>query len=188
MVDVISRAAWIWLYQGRSYEFACSNQNAVALWTGSGRRRTYHSGDDQPRRPLHWESENSTIAKSISGRALQAPHPPVWSSEHDSERATRSALLGGKRVRDGGARVQAMTPGPCMYAYRDRIQSKRVAATAPADRLLAISVLVSPFAATERKARERAEIIAAYLRSSAIVAPAFRNPPDISRSRTTAPA
>jgi alkanesulfonate monooxygenase SsuD/methylene tetrahydromethanopterin reductase-like flavin-dependent oxidoreductase (luciferase family) len=63
---------------------------------------------------------------------------------------------------------------PLYDVYRQGYMAARRGAP-PADRFAYLG-LVS-VALTEQKARERAEFIASYLRTSAIVAPAFRNPP-----------
>ena len=53
--------------------------------------------------------------------------------------------------------------------------SRRAVPAPAADRFGYLGLVA--VAANEAKARERAEVIASYLRSSAIVAPQFRNPP-----------
>jgi alkanesulfonate monooxygenase SsuD/methylene tetrahydromethanopterin reductase-like flavin-dependent oxidoreductase (luciferase family) len=173
MVDVISRGRLdMGFIKGVPYEFACSNQNAVGVmdrfWEAHDfiiKAMTSHDG------PFNWESENFHYRQvNIWPRPYQQPYPPVWST---------TASRGNARVLGERGYVMCVLGSgyatrPVYDAYREGYRAAG-RGTAPADRLGYLA-LVS-VAATEQKARERAEIIATYLRSSEIVAPAFKNPP-----------
>jgi alkanesulfonate monooxygenase SsuD/methylene tetrahydromethanopterin reductase-like flavin-dependent oxidoreductase (luciferase family) len=172
-IDVISRGRLdMGFVKGVPYEFACSNQNAVDMmdrfWEAHDfiiKAMTTHDG------AFNWESENFHYRHvNIWPRPYQSPHPPVWSTTASrgnarvlGEKAYGMAVLGfGYNTR------------PLYDVYREGYMAAG-RGPAPADRFGYLG-LVS-VAATEQKARERAEYIASYLRTSAIVAPQFRNPP-----------
>jgi len=173
MVDVVSRGRLdMGFIKGVPYEFACSNQNAVGVmdrfWEAHDfiiKAMTSHDG------PFNWESENFHYRQvNIWPRPYQKPHPPVWST---------TASRGNARVLGERGYVMSVlgsgySTRPVYDAYREGYKAAG-RGTAPADRFGYLG-LVS-VAATEQKARERAEIIATYLRSSEFVAPAFKNPP-----------
>ena len=172
-IDVISRGRLdMGFVKGVPYEFACSNQNAVGVmdrfWEAHDfiiKAMTTHDG------PFNWESENFHYRHvNIWPRPYQQPHPPVWSTTASranarvlGEKGYVISVLGfgyNTRVvydayRDGYMAAGRGIPGPDRFGYLG---------------LVAVGH-------NEQQARERAEQIAAYFRTSDIVAPAFRNPP-----------
>ena len=172
-IDVISRGRLdMGFVKGVPYEFACSNQNAVGVmdrfWEAHDfviKAMTSHDA------PFNWESENFHYRYvNIWPRPYQAPHPPVWSTTASRSNAR---VLGEK-----GYVMAVLGFGyntrPLYDVYRQGYMAMGRGAPA-ADRFGYLGLVA--VGSSERKARERAEYVASYLRSSAIVAPAFRNPP-----------
>ncbi len=172
-VDVISRGRLdMGFVKGVPYEFACSNQNAVGVmdrfWEAHDfiiKAMTSHDA------PFNWESENFHYRYvNIWPRPYQTPHPPVWSTTASRNNAR---VLGEK-----GYVMAVLGFGyntrPLYDVYRQGYVATHRAAPPP-DRFGYLGLVA--VGSNERKARERAEYIASYLRSSAIVSPAFRNPP-----------
>ena len=173
MIDVISRGRLdMGFVKGVPYEFACSNQNAVDVvarfWEAHDfiiKAMTTRDG------PFNWEGEFFQYRHvNIFPRPYQQPHPPVWSTTGSRNNAR---LLGQK-----GYVMSTLGSGygtrPLYDAYREGYAAAGRGVPGP-DRFGYLALI--SVAATERKARERAEYIASYPRSSAIVAPGFRNPP-----------
>ncbi len=121
--------------------------------------------------PFNWESDNFHYRHvNIWPRPYQTPHPPVWSTTASRNNAR---VLGEK-----GYVMAVLGFGyntrPLYDVYRQGYMD--VGRRAPtADRFAYLGLVA--VASTEQKARERAEYIASYLRTSAIVSPGFRNPP-----------
>jgi len=172
-IDVISRGRLdMGFVKGVPYEFACSNQNAVGMmdrfWEAHDfiiKAMTTHD------EAFNWESENFHYRHvNIWPRPYQAPHPPVWSTTASRNNAR---VLGEK-----GYVISVLGFGYNTRAIYDAYRQGYMAmgrGAPPADRFGYLG-LVS-VGATEQKARERAEFIASYLRTSGIVSPQFRNPP-----------
>jgi alkanesulfonate monooxygenase SsuD/methylene tetrahydromethanopterin reductase-like flavin-dependent oxidoreductase (luciferase family) len=172
-IDVISRGRLeMGFIKGVPYEFACSNQNPVVVmdkfWEAHDfilKAMTSHDG------PFNWEGRFFHYRQvNIWPRPWQQPHPPVWSAAGSpgnarilGERGYVMAVLGsGYKTR------------PLLEVYREAYAAKGRGA-APPDRLAYLALLA--VASNETEARRRGEIVAGYLRSGGIVAPAFRNPP-----------
>jgi alkanesulfonate monooxygenase SsuD/methylene tetrahydromethanopterin reductase-like flavin-dependent oxidoreductase (luciferase family) len=172
-IDVISRGRLdMGFIKGVPYEFACSNQTAVDVmdrfWEAHDFIIKAMTSHDEP---FNWEGENFHYRHvNIWPRPYQVPYPPVWSTTASRNNAR---TLGQK-----GYVMAVLGSGyntrPLYDVYRQGYMSMGRAAP-PADRFGYLA-LVS-VASTEQRARERAEYIASYLRTSAIVAPQFRNPP-----------
>ncbi len=172
-IDVLSRGRLdMGFIKGVPYEFPVSNQNPVGVmerfWESHDfilKAMTSHDA------PFNWESENFHYRHvNLWPRPYQEPHPPVWSTTGSR---TNARVLGEK-----GYVMATLGTGfatrPLFDAYRAGYVAAGRAAPA-ADRFGYLGLVA--VAANEAKARERAEVIASYLRSSAIVAPQFRNPP-----------
>src|SRR3984893_13170400 len=168
-IDVISRGRLdTGFIKGVPYEFAASNQNPVGVmdrfWEAHDfiiKAMTTHDG------PFNWESEHFHYRQvNIWPRPWQQPHPPVWST---------TASRGNARVLgEKGYVMSVLGFGYNTRQVYDAYRQGYAAAgrgIAPADRFGYLG-LVS-VAATEQKARERAEYIASYLRTSDIVSPPF---------------
>ena len=107
---------------------------------------------------------------NIWPRPVQQPHPPVWTTTGST---TQARLLGGK-----GYVMATLGSGyatrPLQDAYRAGYLAKWKK-PAPPDRFAYLGLVA--VADNEEEARRRGELIAGYLRSSAIVHVPFRNPP-----------
>jgi alkanesulfonate monooxygenase SsuD/methylene tetrahydromethanopterin reductase-like flavin-dependent oxidoreductase (luciferase family) len=172
-IDVLSRGRLdMGFIKGVPYEFPVSNQNPVGVmerfWESHDfilKAMTSHDA------PFNWESENFHYRHvNLWPRPYQEPHPPVWSTTGSR---TNARVLGEK-----GYVMATLGTGfatrPLFDAYRAGYVAAGRAAPA-ADRFGYLGLVA--VASNEAKARERAEVVASYLRSSAIVAPQFRNPP-----------
>jgi alkanesulfonate monooxygenase SsuD/methylene tetrahydromethanopterin reductase-like flavin-dependent oxidoreductase (luciferase family) len=172
-IDVISRGRLdMGFIKGVPYEFAVSNANAVGLmdrfWDAHDFILKAMTSHDEP---FNWESEHFHYRQvNLWPRPYQQPHPPLWSTTGSrsnarvlGERGYVMATLGtGYKTR------------PLYDAYREGYMSKGRPAPGP-DRFAYLGLVA--IARTEEEARRRGEFIAGYPRSSAIVAPPFRNPP-----------
>jgi len=173
MIDVISRGRLdMGFVKGVPYEFHCSNQNAVNVV-----ERFWEAHDlimkamSTTGGAFSWEGKYFDYRHvNIWPRPYQQPAPPVWSTTGSRANAK---LLGEK-----GYVMATLGSGwgtRALYdAYREGYQAAGRGIPGP-DRFSYLALIA--VADTEQKARERAEQIASYPRSSAIVAPAFRNPP-----------
>ena len=107
---------------------------------------------------------------AIWPRPVQQPHPPVWTTTGNKSQAR---LLGEK-----GYVMATLGSGyatrPLYDAYRAGYLAKWKK-PAPADRVAYLGLVA--VADNETEARRRGELVAGYLRSSAIVHVPFRNPP-----------
>jgi alkanesulfonate monooxygenase SsuD/methylene tetrahydromethanopterin reductase-like flavin-dependent oxidoreductase (luciferase family) len=172
-IDVVSRGRLdMGFIKGVPYEFPASNQNPVGVMDRFWESHDFilkamtHQGE-----PFNWEGEHFHYRHvNIWPRPVQAPHPPVWTTTGST---TQAKLLGGK-----GYVMATLGSGyatrPLQDAYRAGYEAtwKR---PAPPDRFAYLGLVAT--AATETEARRRGELIAGYLRSSAIVHVPFRNPP-----------
>jgi alkanesulfonate monooxygenase SsuD/methylene tetrahydromethanopterin reductase-like flavin-dependent oxidoreductase (luciferase family) len=172
-IDVVSRGRLdMGFIKGVPYEFPASNQNPVGVMDRFWESHDFilkamtHQGE-----PFNWEGEHFHYRHvNIWPRPVQAPHPPVWTTTGST---TQAKLLGGK-----GYVMATLGSGyatrPLQDAYRAGYEAKWKR-PAPSDRFAYLGLVAT--AATETEARRRGELIAGYLRSSAIVHVPFRNPP-----------
>jgi alkanesulfonate monooxygenase SsuD/methylene tetrahydromethanopterin reductase-like flavin-dependent oxidoreductase (luciferase family) len=158
--------------KGVPYEFPVSNVNPVGVmdrfWESHDfiiKAMTSHGA------PFNWESENFHYRQvNLWPRPWQEPHPPVWSTTGSPANAR---VLGEK-----GYVMATLGTGyatrPLFDAYRAGYVSHGRPAPS-ADRFAYLGLVA--VASDEAAARHRGEFVASYLRTSAIVAPQFRNPP-----------
>jgi alkanesulfonate monooxygenase SsuD/methylene tetrahydromethanopterin reductase-like flavin-dependent oxidoreductase (luciferase family) len=172
-IDVLSRGRLdMGFIKGVPYEFPVSNQNPVGVmerfWESHDFILKAMTSHDEP---FNWESENFHYRHvNLRPRPYQQPHPPVWSTTGSR---TNARVLGEK-----GYVMATLGTGFATRPLFDAYRAGYVAAGRPApgaDRFGYLGLVA--VADDEAKARERAEVVASYLRSSAIVAPQFRNPP-----------
>jgi alkanesulfonate monooxygenase SsuD/methylene tetrahydromethanopterin reductase-like flavin-dependent oxidoreductase (luciferase family) len=172
-IDVISRGRLdMGFIKGVPYEFPASNQNPVAVmerfWEAHDFIIKAMTSHDEP---FNWESEHFNYRQvNIWPRPVQQPHPPVWSTTGSKNNAR---VLGEK-----GYVMATLGSGygtrPLQDAYRAGYLAKWKK-PAPADRFAYLGLVAT--AETEAEARRRGDLVADYLRSSAIVHIPFRNPP-----------
>ena len=172
-IDVISRGRLdMGFIKGVPYEFPASNQNPVGVmdrfWESHDFILKAMSSHDEP---FNWEGEYFHYRQvNIWPRPVQAPHPPVWTTTGS---LTQARLLGEK-----GYVMATLGSGyatrPLYEAYRQSYLAKW-RKPAPADRFAYLGLVA--VADNEAEARRRGELVAGYLRSSAIVHVPFRNPP-----------
>jgi alkanesulfonate monooxygenase SsuD/methylene tetrahydromethanopterin reductase-like flavin-dependent oxidoreductase (luciferase family) len=172
-IDILSRGRLeMGFVKGVPYEIAVANQNPVytmdRFWEAHDfilKAMTTHDA------PFNWEGEFFHYRHvNVWPRAWQQPHPPVW--------VTTSSTGNARQIAQRGHVMATMGTG---YASKAVNEAYRKAweelgrGVAPVDRFAYLG-LVS-VAETEAKARERAEMIASYPRSSSIAHPPFANPP-----------
>jgi alkanesulfonate monooxygenase SsuD/methylene tetrahydromethanopterin reductase-like flavin-dependent oxidoreductase (luciferase family) len=172
-IDVISRGRLdMGFIKGIQYEIAASNRNPVELmerfWEAHDFILKAMTTHDQM---FNWEGEYFHYRQvNVWPRVWQEPHPPVWSTTGSASQAqvlgergyvmaTLGTGYGTRRIYDAYRKAylskHRMAPGPDRFAYLGLV--------AVAD--------------DEAEARRRGELIAAYVRTSPIVAEPFRNPP-----------
>lgn len=172
-IDVISRGRLdMGFIKGVPYEFPASNQNPVGVMDRFWEAHDFilksmtHRGE-----PFNWEGEYFHYRHvNIWPRPVQQPHPPVWSTTNSKGQA---AILAEK-----GYVMATLGSGygtrPLYDAYRAAYM-KKWRKPAPPDRLGYLGLVA--VANDEAEARRRGELVAGYLRTSAIVHIPFRNPP-----------
>ncbi len=172
-IDVISRGRLdMGFIKGIPYEIPSSNRNPTELmdrfWEAHDfiiKAMTTHDGT------FNWEGEFFHYRQvNIWPRVWQEPHPPVWSTTGSSSQAR---LLG-----ERGYVMATLGTGfgtrKLYDAYRKGFMSKFARAPG-ADRFAYLGLVA---VANDRdEARKRGDLIAGYLRTSAIVHLPFRNPP-----------
>ncbi len=173
MIDVISRGRLdMGFVKGVPYEFACSNQNAVEVvdrfWEAHDfiiKAMSTQTG------PFNWESRFFHYRNvNIFPRPYQQPHVPVWVPTGSKGNARRLGELGHVIASLGtGWATRALYD-----AYREAYRAAGRGVPG-ADRFSYLALVA--VAETEQKARERAEQLATYPRTSGIVSAGFRNPP-----------
>lgn len=173
MVDVISRGRLdMGFVKGVPYEFACSNANPVGVmdrfWEAHDfilKAMTSHDA------PFSWEGDFFHYKHvNIWPRPWQQPHPPVWTTT-----GTRgNARILGERGHVMATLGSGYNTRPIYDAYREGYVAQGRPAPA-ADRFAYLGLVA--VARDETEAFRRGEMIAEYLRASAIVHPQFRNPP-----------
>jgi len=172
-IDVISRGRLdMGFIKGVPYEFPASNQNPVGVmdrfWEAHDFILKAMTSHDEP---FNWEGEYFNYRQvNIWPRPVQQPHPPVWTTTGSK---TNARLLGEK-----GYVMATLGSGyatrPLQDAYREGYLAKWKKPATP-DRFAYLGLVAT--ADNEAEARRRAELIAGYFHSSAIVHPPFRNPP-----------
>jgi alkanesulfonate monooxygenase SsuD/methylene tetrahydromethanopterin reductase-like flavin-dependent oxidoreductase (luciferase family) len=172
-IDVVSRGRLdMGFIKGVPYEFPASNQNPVGVmdrfWEAHDfilKAMTYRGEN------FNWEGEFFHYRQvNIWPRPVQQPHPPVWSTTNSKNQAH---LLGEK-----GYVMATLGSGygtrPLYDSYREGYM-KKWRKPAPADRFAYLGLVA--VADDEAEARRRGDLVAGYLRTSAIVHIPFRNPP-----------
>jgi alkanesulfonate monooxygenase SsuD/methylene tetrahydromethanopterin reductase-like flavin-dependent oxidoreductase (luciferase family) len=173
-IDVVSRGRLeMGFVKGVPYEIPVANTNPVFLmdrfWEAHDfilKAMTTHDG------PFNWEGEHFHYRHvNIWPRPYQQPHPPVWST---TSSRTNARVLGERgyvmATLGSGYNTRALYD-----AYREGWASKGRVGAPPADRFGYLALVA--VARTEDEARRRGELVAGYPRTSAIVAPQFRNAP-----------
>jgi len=172
-IDVISGGRLdMGFIKGVPYEFPASNQNPVGVMDRFWESHDFivkamtHQGE-----PFNWEGEHFHYRHvNIWPRPVQQPHPPIWSTTGSKSQAK---LLGSK-----GYVMATLGSGyatrPLADAYRDGYHAA-FGRSPGADRFGYLGLVAT--ATTEEEARRRGDLIADYLRTSAIVHLPFRNPP-----------
>lgn len=173
MVDVISRGRLeIGLVKGVPYEVPVANLNPVRMmdrfWEAHDfliKAMTSHDG------PFSWEGEYFHYRNvNIWPRPYQQPHPPIWITATSKTNVPRIAELGYVMA----TMATGYNVAELFRFYREVLRGK--GRPEPSLDRFAYLGLVA-IATTEEEARRRGEQIAGYLRTSAVVAEPFRNPP-----------
>jgi alkanesulfonate monooxygenase SsuD/methylene tetrahydromethanopterin reductase-like flavin-dependent oxidoreductase (luciferase family) len=171
-IDVISRGRLeIGFVKGVPYEVPVANMNPVftmdRFWDAHDFILKALSSHDEP---FNWESEYFHYRHvNVWPRVYQDPHPPVW--------VTTSSRGNARQIGERGHVLATMSVG---YQARSLFEAYSEAYRAGGrgepgmDRFAYLGAVA--VGATERVARERAEKLAEYFRTSAIVHPPFRNP------------
>lgn len=173
-IDVISRGRLeMGFVRGVPQEVPIANLNPVfqsdRFWEAHDFIMKALTSHDEP---FNWESENYHYRHvNIWPRPIQQPHPPVWS--------TTGSTYSAKKLGQYGYVMATLGTGYAtrkLYdAYRQGYAETRGGAAAPADRFAYLGLVA--VGRTTEEARRRAELIATYPRTSAIVFAPFRNPP-----------
>ena len=173
-IDVLSRGRLdMGFIKGVPYEFPCSNQNPVGVmdrfWEAHDFILKAMTSHDEP---FNWEGEFFHYRQvNIWPRPWQQPHPPVWSTTGSRS----NARVLGERGYVMATLGSGYNTRPLYDAYRAGLRGEGPAGARPPT--------ASPISGwwrsrdNEDEARRRGELVAGYLRSSAIVHAPFRNPP-----------
>ena len=173
-IDVISRGRLdMGFIKGVPYEFPASNQNPVGVmdrfWEAHDFIIKAMTSHDEP---FNWEGEYFHYRQvNVWPRPVQQPHPPVWTTT-GSKRPGAAARREG--LRDGDARLRLRHAAALRRLSRAAIWRSGSKPRRP-DRFAYLGLVA--VADDEAEARRRGELVAGYLRSSAIVHVPFRNPP-----------
>ena len=172
-IDVISRGRLdMGFIKGIPYEIPASNRNPTELmdrfWEAHDfiiKAMTTHDGT------FNWEGEFFHYRQvNVWPRVWQEPHPPIWSTTGSS---TQARVLG-----ERGYVMATLGTGfgtrKLYDAYRKGYVGKFGRAPG-ADRFAYLGLVA--VAHDKEEARKRGDLIAGYLRTSAIVHVPFRNPP-----------
>jgi alkanesulfonate monooxygenase SsuD/methylene tetrahydromethanopterin reductase-like flavin-dependent oxidoreductase (luciferase family) len=172
-IDVISRGRLdMGFIKGIPYEIPASNRNPTELmdrfWEAHDfiiKAMTTHDGT------FNWEGEFFHYRQvNVWPRVWQEPHPPIWSTTGSS---TQARVLG-----ERGYVMATLGTGfgtrKLYDAYRKGYIGKFGHAPG-ADRFAYLGLVA--VAHDKEEARKRGDLIAGYLRTSAIVHVPFRNPP-----------
>jgi alkanesulfonate monooxygenase SsuD/methylene tetrahydromethanopterin reductase-like flavin-dependent oxidoreductase (luciferase family) len=172
-IDVISRGRLdMGFIKGIPYEIPASNRNPTELmdrfWEAHDfiiKAMTTHDGT------FNWEGEFFHYRQvNVWPRVWQEPHPPIWSTTGSP---TQARVLG-----ERGYVMATLGTGfgtrKLYDAYREGYMGKFGRAPG-ADRFAYLGLVA--VAHDKEEARKRGDLIAGYLRTSAIVHVPFRNPP-----------
>jgi alkanesulfonate monooxygenase SsuD/methylene tetrahydromethanopterin reductase-like flavin-dependent oxidoreductase (luciferase family) len=172
-IDVISRGRLdMGFIKGIPYEIPASNRNPTELmdrfWEAHDfiiKAMTTHDGT------FNWEGEFFHYRQvNVWPRVWQEPHPPIWSTTGSP---TQARVLG-----ERGYVMATLGTGfgtrKLYDAYRKGYMGKFGRAPG-ADRFAYLGLVA--VAHDKEEARKRGDLIAGYLRTSAIVHVPFRNPP-----------
>ncbi|HEX3937164.1 MAG TPA: LLM class flavin-dependent oxidoreductase [Xanthobacteraceae bacterium] len=172
-IDVISHGRLdMGFIKGIPYEIPASNRNPTELmdrfWEAHDfiiKAMTTHDGT------FNWEGEFFHYRQvNVWPRVWQEPHPPIWSTTGSS---TQARVLG-----ERGYVMATLGTGFGTRKLYDAYRKGYVAkfGRAPgADRFAYLGLVA--VAHDKEEARKRGDLIAGYLRTSAIVHVPFRNPP-----------
>jgi len=172
-IDVVSRGRLdMGFIKGVPYEFPASNQNPVGVmdrfWEAHDFIIKAMTSHDEP---FNWEGDHFHYRQvNIFPRPMQQPHPPVWSTTGNRTQARVLAEKGYVMATLGSGYATR----PLYDAYRQAYLAKW-RKPAPADRFAYLGLVAT--ADNETEARRRGELVAGYLRTSAIVHVPYRNPP-----------
>ena len=173
MIDVLSHGRLdMGFVKGVPYEVAVSNMNPVRImdrfWEAHDfilKAMTTHDG------PFNWEGEFFHYRNvNVWPRPWQQEHPPVW--------ITTSSPGNAREIAKRGHVMATMGTGYATKAVNDAYHqtwTETHGGTAPIDRFAYLGLVA--VAETEARARERAEVLASYPRTSSIAHPPFKNPP-----------
>jgi alkanesulfonate monooxygenase SsuD/methylene tetrahydromethanopterin reductase-like flavin-dependent oxidoreductase (luciferase family) len=173
LIDVISRGRLeMGFVKGVPYEVAVANTNPTRImerfWEAHDfilKAMTSHDA------PFNWEGEFFHYRHvNIWPRPYQDPHPPVW--------ITTSSAKQARELGERGYVVATLGSGhktkDLFDAYRQGYVEKR-GMVPGADRFSYLGLVA--VADSEAEARRRAELVAGYVRTSAIVAAPFKTAP-----------
>jgi alkanesulfonate monooxygenase SsuD/methylene tetrahydromethanopterin reductase-like flavin-dependent oxidoreductase (luciferase family) len=172
-IDVVSRGRLdMGFIKGVPYEFPASNQNPVGVmdrfWEAHDFIIKAMTSHDEP---FNWEGDYFHYRQvNIFPRPVQQPHPPIWSTTGNRTQARVLAEKGYVMATLGSG----YGTRPLYDAYRQAYLAKW-RKPAAADRFAYLGLVAT--ADNEAEARRRGELVAGYLRTSAIVHVPFRNPP-----------
>ena len=172
-IDVISRGRLdMGFIKGVPYEFPASNQNPVGVMDRFWEAHDFIIKAMSPvDAPFNWEGQYFHYRQvNIWPRPVQQPHPPVWSTTNSKGQAGVLAEKGYVMATLGSG----YGTRPLYDAYRQSYM-KKWRKPAGADRVAYLELVA--VAHDETEARRRAEHVAGYLRTSAIVHVPYRNPP-----------
>jgi alkanesulfonate monooxygenase SsuD/methylene tetrahydromethanopterin reductase-like flavin-dependent oxidoreductase (luciferase family) len=183
MIDVISRGRLeMGFVKGVPYEIVPSNTNPTRLqdrfWEAHDlilKAMTSHDG------PFTWEGEFFHYRNvNIWPRPYQQPHPPVWISANSASSVANIA----RRGHVLGTVMTGYKAKDLFATYRRVWRETRPDRPMPLDRLCYASFVGC--GNSEREAMARADRVASYLRTNAIVAEQFRGPPGYVSAKDTA--
>ena len=137
-----------------------------------GGARLHHQGDDEPRRAVQL---GGRILPLPAGQHLAAPGAAAASAGVVHHRQPHAGARAGREgLRDGDARL-GLRHAAALRRLSRRPISPSGASPRAADRFAYLGLVA--VADDEAEARRRGELVAGYLRTSAIVHVPFRNPP-----------
>lgn len=174
-IDVVSRGRLeVGIVKGVPYETAPSNLNPLHIgerfWESHDLVLKALGSHDEP---FNWEGKFFHYRQvNVWPRGWQDPHPPIW--------ITTSSRGNAKEIAKRGYVMATMGTGYGTKALYDTYKQTRKEMGAPApgpDRFAYLGFLA--VAANETEARRRAELVAAYPRTSTVVHPPFANPPGL---------
>jgi alkanesulfonate monooxygenase SsuD/methylene tetrahydromethanopterin reductase-like flavin-dependent oxidoreductase (luciferase family) len=172
-IDLLSKGRLeMGFVKGVPYEIAVANQNPVftmeRFWEAHDFILKAMTSHDEP---FNWEGQFFHYRHvNVWPRPWQQPHPPVW--------VTTSSPGNARQIAKRKHVMATMGTGYASKAVNDAYKAQWEEegwGAPPPDRFAYLGFI--SVAETEAKARERAEVIASYPRTSAIAHPPFANPP-----------